>query len=180
MNELNKKSLKRNPFWRIVDVLIAITFAIYIVPLAKNTLFPNQMTRLEKMLRRSTMDGYNLAIDRKNEFKIILTVFNGSRSITTEIYRDAVRELEPSSDTRVFLAYAINDNAQGVAYLTYTKIEADADVKQVRRLEVSVCGRLADQHAGVTRHDGYEPVYQCEVPEQKAICVAKSSTGGEK
>ncbi len=172
MDTPRKKGIKKNPLLRLVEFLIAITFAVYIVPAAKHTLFPDQMTRLEKMLRRSAMDGYNLAVDRQHDLKIILTVYNGGQSITTEIYRDVIRELEPSGDSRVFFSYSINDNAQGIAYLTRTKIEADADLKKVRRLDVSVCGRLADQHAGVTRFDGYEPVYECEVPVQQVQCKA--------
>ena len=129
------------------------------------------MTRLEKMLRRSTVDGYHLAVDRQHELKIVLTVYNGGESITTEIYRDVIRELKTSGDSRVYYAYSINEDAQGVAYLTHTHIEADADLKQVKRLQVGVCGRLVDQYAGVTRHDGYKPVYECAVPEQKAVCL---------
>jgi hypothetical protein len=172
MTAHSKKGFKRNPWWRMVDVIIAITFAIYIVPAVKHALFPDQLTRLEKMLRRSSMDGYNLAIDRQHELKMILTVYNGGQSITTEIYRDVIRELEPSGDSRIFFAHSINDNAQGVAYLTQTRIEADADLKQVRRLEVSVCGRLANQHPGGTHYDGYKPIYECEVPEQHVVCLA--------
>lgn len=118
------------------------------------------------------MEGYNLAIDRKSESKIILTVYNGGRSVTTEIYRDVIHELEPSGDSRVFFAYSINANAQEVAYLTRTLIEADVNLKRVRRLEVTVCGRLKDQHAGVTRFAGHEPIYECEVPVQQIICQA--------
>lgn len=154
---------------------LILIFVAYVVPEVKHTFFPDQMTRLEKMLRRSSMKGYNLAVDRKSLTKIVLTAYNGGRSITTEIYENAIHELESSDDDRVFLAYSINENAQEVAYLTRTKIEADPDLKQVRRLEVTVCGRLKDQHAGVTRYDGYEPVYECEVPEQRAVCLAADS-----
>lgn len=121
------------------------------------------------------MDGYSLAVDRQHDLKIVLTVYNGGQSITTEIYKNAIHELESSNDRRVFLAHSINENAQEVAYLTRTRIEADADLKQVQRLEVTVCGRLKDQHAGVTRFDGYEPVYECDVPEQRAVCLAAAS-----
>lgn len=109
-----------------------------------------------------------------------MTVYNGGQSITTEIYRDVIRELKPSGDSRVFFSYSINDDAQGIAYLTRTKIEADAGLRKVRRLEVRVCGRLADQHADVTRFDGYEPVYECEVPEQEAVCLATKPTATSK
>lgn len=130
------------------------------------------MTRLEKMLRRSALDGYDLAVDHQDEFKIILTAYDGGRSITTEIYRDEIRELEPSGGNRIFFTYSLNRDSKENFYLTRTKIEADADLKQVRRLEVTVCGRLKDQHAGVTRFDGYEPVYECDVPLQQAVCLA--------
>ena len=176
----SKKGPKRNVLWRFFDFFIAIAFAIYLVPAAKQALFPDQMTRLEKMLRQSSMEGYNLAVDRQHELKIILTVYNGGQSITTEIYRDVIRELESSDGSRVFLTHSINENAQGVVYLTRTRIEADADLKQVQRLEVTVCGRLKDQHAGVTRFNGYEPLYECDVPVQKAVCLAVESEAKSK
>ncbi len=172
MSTQEKTGFKKRPLLKIVEFLITITFVVYIVPMAKHALFPDQMTRLEKMLRRSSMVGYNFAVDRKSETKIILTVFNGGRSITTEIYKSAIRELDPSGDSLIFFAHSINDNAQGVAYLTQTRIEADVDLKRVRRLEVSVCGRLANQHPSSTHYDGYKPIYECEVPEQHVVCLA--------
>lgn len=167
----NKKNLTAR-LWRLIELPLILIFVAYIVPSVKHTLFPDQMTRLEKMLRRSAMDGYNLSVDRKSETKIILTVFNGGRSIATEIYQDSIHELAPTGKNRNFLTYSLNRDSNGIFYLTRTKIEADADSKKVRRLDVSVCGRLADQHAGVTRFDGYEPVYECEVPVQQVQCQA--------
>jgi hypothetical protein len=175
MVEQKKGGPKRKLFLRIVDIIIAIIFGIYIVPAVKHTFFPDQMTQLTKMLQDSSMNGYNLAVDHRDEFKIILTTYDGGRSITTEIYRDVIREMEPSKGNRIFFTYSINRDSNEVFYLTRTKIEADPDLKQVRRLEVTVCGRLKDQHAGVTRYNGYEPVYECEVPEQRAICLAEKS-----
>jgi len=176
MNAFGGKGTKKNQLLRFIEFLIAMTFAVYIVPAAKNTLFPDQMTRLENMLRRSAMDGYHLAVDRKDELEIILTVYNGGQSISTEIYRDVIRELEPSGDVRVFFSYSVNRDSNEVFYLTRTRIEADADLKSVKRLEVAVCGKLADQHAGVTHFDGYEPVYECEVPIQQVVCLAAEPT----
>ncbi len=166
-----KKELKKNPIRWVVELLLILTFVGYVVPDVKHAFFPNQMTRLEKMLRQSTMDGYHLAVDRQSESKIILTVFTGARSITTEIYRDVIRELEPTGDSRIFFTHAINRNADGVFYLSRTRIEADADLKQVRRLEVSVCDRIKSQD-GRVRYDGHEPIYECEVPVQEIICLA--------
>lgn len=165
---------KRNPFLRIFDVTMAIIVGIIIVPAIKHTFFPDQMTRFAKMLQNSSVKGYNLAVDHKDEFKIILTVYVGGQSITTEIYRDVLRELEPAGGNRVFFAYSLNRDSNKIFYLTRTKIEADPDLKQLRRLEVTVCGRLKDQHAGVTCFNGYEPVYACDVPEQRAVCLAAS------
>ncbi len=175
MSDPIKKGSNKNLFLRIINVIVAIIVGVYIIPNAKHTLFPDQVTRVEKMLRRSIMNGYQLAVDRQDDLTIILTAYNGGRSITTEIYRNVIREIEPHDGIRVFFTYSINDNAQKISYLTRTKIEADADLKQVRRLELSVCGRLADQHAGVTRFDGYEPVYECEVPVQQVICNAAAT-----
>ena len=172
----NKKRLKNKPiWWRVIELSFIILFVGYVVPAAKHSFFPDQMTKFEKMLRRSSLIGYNLAVDRKRLTKIILTVYDGGRSITTEIYRDVVREVEPAGNNRVFFAYSLNRDSNEIFYLTRTKIEADPDLKQVRRLEVTVCGRLKDQHAGVTRFDGYVPVYECEVPEQRAVCLAAVS-----
>jgi hypothetical protein len=171
-----REGSKRKPFLRILDIIVAIIVVLYIVPAVKHTFFPDQMTRLAKMLRRTTMNGYDLAVDHRDEFQIILTTYDGGRSIATEIYRDEIRELEPSGGNRVFFTYSLNRDSKEIFYLTRTKIEADADLKQVRRLEVTVCGRLKDQHAGVTRFDGYEPVYECDVPLQQAVCQAAEST----
>jgi len=157
MNTFGGKGTKKSQLLRFIEFLIAMTFAVYIVPAAKKTLFPDQMTRLENMLRQSAMDGYHLAVDRKDD-------------------RDVIRELEPSDDTRVFFSYSVNRDSNEVFYLTRTRIEADSDLKWVKRLEVAVCGQLADQHAGVTHFDGYEPVYECEVPVQQAVCLAAEPT----
>lgn len=173
MNASGEKTTKKNALLRLIEFLIAITFGVYIVPAAKNTLFPDQMTRLEKMLRRSSMNGYHLAVDRKDELEIILTVYNGGQSISTEIYRDVIRELESSDDTRIFFSYSVNRDSNEMFYLTQTRIEADSDLKKLKRLDVGVCGKLADQHAGVTRFDGYKPIYECEVPEQEIQCISK-------
>ena len=175
-----KRSLKNSLLWRCLELPLILVFVVYIVPAAKHALFPDQMTRLEEMLRNSTMDGYHLAVDRKSRAEILLTVFDGGRSITTEIDKYAIHELEPTADNRIFFAYTVNRDSNEVFYLTRTKIEADADLKQVRRLEVGVCSRLADQHAGVTRHDGYEPIYQCQVPEQIVVCQAKKPDADSK
>jgi len=180
MGTPSKTRSKKHPLMQFAELLFIIIFISYVVPEVKHSLLPDQMTRLEKMLRRSAMDGYQLAVDHNSESKITLTVYNGDHSITTEIYKIELHELKPSRGNRIFLAYSINDNAQGIAYLTRTKIEADADLKQVRRLEVSVCGKLADQHAGVTRFEGYEPVYECEVPVQQVVCLAAEPNGTSK
>jgi hypothetical protein len=132
------------------------------------------MTQLAKMLQSTSVKGFNLAVDHKDAFHIILTAYNGGQSITTEIYRDVLRELEPAGGNRIFFAYSLNRDSNEIFYLTRTRIEADPDLKQVLRLEATVCGQLKDQHAGVTRFNGYEPVYECDVPEQRAVCLAAS------
>jgi hypothetical protein len=167
---------KKKKLWlRFIELPLILVFVAYVVPAAKHALFPDQMTRIEKMLRCTTMEGCHLAVDRRSETKIILTVYNGAQSITSEIYKNALHELEPSGGTRTFFTYSVNRDSNEVFYLTRTRIEADADLKRVRRLEVGVCGRLVDQHVGVTRHEGYKPVYACEVPEREAVCLAADS-----
>lgn len=150
---------------------MVVIVAAYAVPAAKHALFPNQMTRLEKMLRHSSMEGYRIAVDRKSESEIVLTVFTGGRSITTEIYKDVIRELGSDDGSRIFFAHAINRNADGVFYLSRTRIEADPDLKRLLKLDVSVCDRIKDQTGNVT-YDGHEPLYECEVPVKDAICKA--------
>jgi hypothetical protein len=165
------KGLNIKSIWRFVSHFLIFLLIIHFYPDLKKAIFPDQMTRLEQMLRRSTMNRYHLAIDRKDERKIILTVFSGGQSLTTEIYKGALRELEPSGDSRIFFAHSINDNADGVTYLTRTLIEADPDLNRVRRLEVTVCDRIKDQ-TGPVKYDGHEPIYACEVPLQQVVCLA--------
>jgi hypothetical protein len=162
---------KKNPIRWLIELLIVVTVAAYAAPTIKHALFPDQMTRLEKMLRQSTMAGYNLAVDRKHEREIILTVYNGAQSITTEIYKGVVSELEPEGDSRIFFTHAINRNADGVFYLSRTRIEADPDLKKVRLLEMTVCDRIKDQ-TGRVPYDGHEPIYECEMPIQKVVCLS--------
>lgn len=167
----DKKDSKIRQIWGFVSRFLIALCIIYFYPEIKHKLFPDQMTRLEKMLRRSHMNEYHLAVDRKSESEIVLTVFIGGRSITTEIYRDVIRELEAPGDSRIFFTHAVNRDADGIFYLSRTQIEADPDLKRVRRLEVTVCGRIKNQ-TGDVRYEGHEPVYECEVPVKEAICTA--------
>jgi hypothetical protein len=161
--------------WGFASQFLLVFCIVYFYPEVKNTLFPDRMTRLENMFRRSSMAGYHLAIDRKSVSEINLSVFNGARSITTQIYRDVIHELDPVGDNRVFFTHAVNSNAEGVTYLSRTRIETDSDMKPVRYLEVTVCGRIKDQ-SGQVGYDGHEPVYECEAPIWEIKCSAKEHT----
>jgi hypothetical protein len=165
------KTDKQKMIHQVFDLFLVIIVVAYIVPAAKDALFPTQMTRLEKMLRNSSMQGYKLAIDRKSASEIVLTAFDGDKSITGQIYRDVLRELEPVGDRRVFFTHAINDNAEQVVYLSRVLMETDADLKKLQRLEVTVCGRIRNQ-TGNVHYDGHEPIYECEVPVRKIIASA--------
>lgn len=165
-----KNDLKKNKTWKFVSHFLIALGIIYFYPAAKHSLFPDKMTSIEKLLRQSNMSNYQLAVDRQSDAKIILTVFSGGRSITTEIYRDVIQDQRSSGGNRVLFAHAINRNASDEFYLSRTHIKADADLKQIRRLEVTVCDRIKNQSGKVT-YNGYEPVYECEVPILKAICL---------
>ena len=116
---------------QVFDLFLIILVVIYVIPAAKHALFPTQMTRIEKMLRNSKLKRYHLAVDRKDELEIILTAFDGGESVSAHIYRDVLRELDPTGDSRVFFANAINRNSDEVFYLTrvYTGHEGYAGSK---------------------------------------------------
>ena len=174
MTAPDKKALNIKQIWGFVWRFLIALCIIYFYPDLKHALFPDQMTRLEKMLRRSAINGCKLEVKRRDERLILLTVGIDTKSpFTTEIYKGVVRELETTGKSRFFFAHSINDNADGVTYLTRTLIEADADLKQVRRLEVSVCDRIKDQ-TGEVRYKDHEPIYECDVPIKKAVCLGAS------
>jgi hypothetical protein len=167
----DKKESAINKISRFVSNFIVVFCIIYFYPVLKNTLFPTQMTRIEKMLRNSSMQDYQLSVDRKSEFQIVLTVFDGDKSITARIYRDVLRELEPAGNRRLFFTHTVNRNSEKVAYLSRVLMETDPDLKKLERLEVSVCGRIKNQ-TGNVKYDGHEPIYECEVPVQRIIATA--------
>jgi hypothetical protein len=166
-----KDNAKTSKFESALLRFLVAFLIIYYYPHVKQFFFPSQMTRFEKMFRQSEMDGYQLAVDRKSLSKIILTVYNGGQSITTQIYRNVIRELEPEGDSRIFFSHAANSNAQGVKYLSRTKIKTDSKLKRVKFLEVTICDRIKDQ-VGRIQHDGHEPIYECAVPIREIKCKA--------
>ncbi len=172
MTIADKTNSHKTPVRRLFELTLIIVVVAYVVPSIKDALFPDQMTQLEKMLRRSVFAGCSFKVERRDRLTLIATVeFPGRAPITTQIYRDVVHELKPSDGKRIFFAHSINDNADGVTYLTRTLIEADKDLKHVRRLEVSVCGRIKNQTGQVSYKD-HEPIYECDGPIRKAVCLA--------
>lgn len=151
-------------------ILIAIV-AVYVVPIAKRALFPSQMDLLENALRDTSFKEYHVAVDRKDDLEIILTVFDGAKSVTAQIYRDVLREIDPVGDRRFFYTHAINRNSEKFFFLSRVILEADEDVRQLQRLEVTVCDRIKDQ-TGNVKYDGHEPIYECVVPIQKITAFA--------
>ncbi len=166
-----KKSIMRQATELLLVMAFAGFFSVYVVPGVKHWLFPDQMTRLENILRRSVLSECSLNVERRDEFTIFITIErNSAPRITTEIYKGVVREIQPIDGNRTFFAHSINRNADKVFYLTRTLIETDADLKQLRRLEVSYCGRIKDQ-TGHVRYRDHEPIYECDVPELMAVCL---------
>jgi len=157
---------------KFIEFILVASVAVFIIPAAKRAFFPNQMDRLEGALRDFRMEGYHVAVDRKDDLEIILTVFDGGKSITAQIYRDVVRELDPTGDRRIFSTHAINRNSGNHFFLSKVILETDEEVKKLHRIEVSVCGRIKDQ-TGNVKYDGHEPIYECEVPIQKITASAK-------
>jgi hypothetical protein len=146
-------------------------FSVYVVPGVKHWLFPDRMTRIEKLLERSACRHCQLYVYRRDERLLWLVIETDSKtSVKTEIYKGIVREIDTTGDGRTLFAHSINDDINGVTYLTRTLIETDADVKQLRRLEASFCGRIKDQ-TGNVRYKDHEPIYECDVPELKAVCL---------
>jgi hypothetical protein len=172
---LANKKRKATDFWGIVSRIILVLATMYFVSFARHYFFPDDMTRLEKMLRHSVMDGYQLAIDRQSKGEIVLTVYNGGQSIVTEIYEDVVIESDSAVEGVKVSAYSINKKSDDSVYMTRTRIEADPDLERVRRLEVSVCDRIVHQD-GKVHYEGHEPVYECMVPIRKIVCHAAESS----
>lgn len=135
---------------------------------AKHALFPNKMTRIEKMLRHSAMDGYRLAVDRQGDTRIVLTAYDGSTSMTTEIFRDSIEEdLKSKSNRRIIVAHSVNRNAENEFYLTWTRMTADTDLKKLVHLEMKVCGQMN----GRVSFEGQVPVIECDVPIKEIECA---------
>ena len=162
---------KKNTIRQIIELVLVVIVVAYLIPAVKGSIFPAQMDKVEKMLRNASMKGCQLAVDRRSKSEIVLTVYDGDKSVSVQIYKDVIRELEPENNYRVFFTHAINDNSEKVVYLTRARIETDEDLKKLHHLEVTVCGRIKDQ-TGNVKYDGHEPIYECEVPIQKITAFA--------
>lgn len=166
-----KKSFIRQAIELLLVMVFVGYFVVYVIPSVKHWLFPDQMTRLEDLLRLSDCKECQLDVFRRDERFIRITVETDAKPpVKTELYKGVVREIDTTGHSRTLFAHSINDDINGVTYLTRTLIEADADLKQLRRLEVSFCGRIKDQ-TGNVRYKDHEPIYECEVPELKAVCL---------
>ncbi len=163
---------KKNTFRQIIELIFVITVVAYLIPAVKGAVFPTRMDKVENMLRNAALQGYRLSVDRKSKSEIVLTVYDGGKSATVQIYRDVMHELEPVDSHRIFFAHAINDNSKDVVYLSRTRMVTDKDFKKLLHLEVTVCGRIKDQ-TGNVGYEGHEPIYECEVPIQKISASAK-------
>jgi len=168
MASLKLKTIK-DALSKFMGLCVVLIMVGYVVPNAKDALFPNQMTRIERMLRRSTMVGYRLAVDRQGDTRLILTAYDGGKSITTEIFRDALEDLEASNNRRVLMAHSVNRNAEGLFYLTWTRMTVDADLKKLQRLELKVCGHMKDPNGRVP-FDGRVPIIECAEHVDEITC----------
>jgi hypothetical protein len=166
-----KSNTKKSFIHKAIELLLILAFVGYVVPDVKHKIFPDRMTRIEKLLERSACRQCQIYVYRKDERLIGLMIETESLPLfKTEIYKGVVREIDKTSDSRTLFAHSINDDINGVTYLTRTLIETDADLKQLRRLEASFCGRIKDQTGNVHYRD-HEPIYECDIPELNSVCL---------
>lgn len=166
-----KGDRKKSFIHKSIELLLILAFVGYVVPDAKDKLFPDQMTRIEKLLDRSACLQCQLYVNRRDDRLIRLMIETDSKPLfKTEIYKGVIREIDKTDGNITLFAHSINDDRNGVTYLTRTLIETDADLKQLRRLEASFCGRINDQ-TGHVRYKEHEPIYECAIPELKAVCL---------
>lgn len=151
---------------KFFDLIIVLTLVLYIVPEAKRALFPDKMTRLEKMFRNATMERYEIAVEYQPSYSMILTVFDGGESITGRIFDRRLIELKPTQGNRVFLAHDVNTDAVRRAYLSRVYFKTDPELKHLLHLEMTMCSALKTPRAKIHFND-HEPIYDCEVPIQK-------------
>lgn len=170
MFSLISRLYKKNPVFRFCVVLLMLIGLSFIVPAVKHTIFPSMMTRVERVLLNASFKNCSVHVERERRTKILLAVkYNGTPSITTEIYRMTFQELDCSSPGRCFFAHSINKNPDESFYLTETRMRTDPDLKTLERLEVKYCARLINKE-GRVRFKGHEPVIQCAVPIRKITC----------
>jgi hypothetical protein len=171
MTTKEKSNTKKSFFEKAIELLLILVFVGYVVPDVKHKLFPDRMTRIEKLLEHSACRQCKIYVSRRDEYLIRLMIETETLPLfKTEIYKGVVREIDKASNSRTLFAHSINDDINGVTYLTRTLIETDADLKQLRRLEASYCDRIKDQ-TGDVRYKDHEPIYECDVPELKAVCL---------
>jgi len=144
---------------------------LIVMPTAKKIIFPDTITRMEKMLRRSTFTNCSLSVFRKDEVSLLLKVTaKGENPFTTEVCKYFWNELSIDQG-RVFFTHTINRHPDDRWYLDQTEIWADADLKQVRKLDVKFCDRLEGDGANMHYKD-HRPIFKCAVPLQEATCLA--------
>lgn len=159
--------------WVVVKWVLVFVFILFALPALKQLLFPDLMTRMEKMLRRSGLAQCVVDVARESESLILLNVkASGESPIAVELYREELKELPEENEYRVFVAHSINHNPDQSYYLTETRIWADVDLKRVLRLEAAYCGRLRAEDGRVAFDGDLRPVYECVDPVQRYVCDA--------
>lgn len=166
-----------NKAWRILAWCLVLAWIIFGIPEMDKIFRPDLVTKIEKMLVRTTFTNCAVKVNRDNEVSILISVRAGEAApITTKLSKYELNELNRTDSQIEYIAHTINQHPDGSYYLTQTRIWAGADLKQARRIEVKYCDRLAGDARGVT-YDGHVPVFACVVPVAEASCAATDRDG---
>ncbi|MBI5551845.1 MAG: hypothetical protein HY911_10085 [Desulfobacterales bacterium] len=158
--------------WRAVVWVLVFFVVLYVVPTAKNAIFPDLITRMEKMMQRSNFTNCSVDVFRQDEASLLLKVTSEAKSpIATEMCKYFWKELVHSDQERVFFNHAINRHPDGSWYLNQTQVWADVDLKRVRRLEVQYCDQMVGDDGQVSYKE-HRPIFKCAVAVEEATCLA--------
>jgi hypothetical protein len=145
---------------------------LYVVPAAKNFLFPEKINRIEASIRDTIFTNCSVGVTWKSEASLIISIDRESKpKVQGQVSRFVLKEINHTDQERVFFAHAINQYPDGRWYLNQTEIWTDVDLKQVRRLEVKACDQLQGD-GGVVIFEDHRPIFKCAVAVQEATCLA--------
>ncbi len=145
---------------------------LYVVPTAKRFLFPEQIKQIEASIRDTIYTNCSVGVTWKSEASLLISIDRESKpKVQGQVSKFVLKEISHTDQERVFFAHAINQYPDGRWYLNQTGIWTDADLKQVRRLEVKACDQLKGD-GGAVIYEGHRPIFKCAVAVQEAICLA--------